>query len=158
MGSIFSAVGRISRRTYWLNWLLPVLVLQIVAAILDAVISPIDPSSGERIGIVSGLLGLILIWPNIAMTTKRLHDRSMTGWWQLAPAVAIFPLAIAAYWYLNRPPGTPAPLDPQVETAVGVAFAGIVAFLVLYPAVNTLFLRGLPGPNDYGADPLEPEA
>jgi uncharacterized membrane protein YhaH (DUF805 family) len=156
MGSYFSANGRISRKTYWLNWLLPVIGLQIVAAVLDVLFSPVDPSSGERIGIFGALLALILFWPSIAMTAKRLHDRGMTGWWQIAPISVIIP-AVAAYWYLNKPDAASAPVDPLVGSAVGIALIVIVAFVVLYPAINTLFLRGLPGPNKYGPDPLESE-
>ena len=47
-------------------------------------------------GIVSGLLGLALIYPVIALYAKRWHDRNKSGWWSL---IGLIPI-IGGIWML----------------------------------------------------------
>jgi uncharacterized membrane protein YhaH (DUF805 family) len=89
---LLSLEGRIPRSTYWLKFFVPVIVLAIIAGVLDSVLGTGSPE-GFGGGIISGLLGLALIWPSIATGVKRLHDRDMSGWWlliQLIPVVGFF--------------------------------------------------------------------
>ena len=65
----FRFSGRIPRATYWLASI-PFIPLGIVAEIFD------DRSW-------SILFWLALIWPAIAVSTKRWHDRDKSGWWNL---------------------------------------------------------------------------
>ena len=157
---LFSPYGRMSRKTYWLSWLLPYLAVSIVAAILDFAMFPVDPKTDEPPPVFQTVIGLILLWPSLAITTKRLHDRGMTGWWQVAPAIAVVPIAVASYWYYTAKmnPGVQATnlavLDPTVGAVLVIGVGSVVAWLVLYPLMNALFLRGQPGSNKYGDDPL----
>lgn len=158
---LFSPYGRISRKTYWLNWILPYFLLSFVAAALDNATFPVNPATGEPPPLFQGILGLILLWPSLAVTAKRLHDRGMTGWWQGAQMIAIAALAVASYAYytakMNANGATNlAVIDPNVATVLAVVFGAVVAWLFLYPLINALFLRGQSGPNKYGNDPLQP--
>jgi uncharacterized membrane protein YhaH (DUF805 family) len=154
---LFSPYGRMSRKTYWLNWILPYIGVSIVVTLLDFAIFPIDPVSGQPPPVFQTITGLILLWPSLATTTKRLHDRGMTGWWQLAPAIAIVPLAGAAYWYYTAKMTGADPVTGSPVVMIMILVLSLIALAVtLYLVVHTLFLRGQTGDNRYGPDPLAP--
>jgi uncharacterized membrane protein YhaH (DUF805 family) len=159
-GFLFSPYGRISRKTYWLNFLLPYIAITIVATILDFAIFEINPETGEPPPVFQGILALIALWPSIATTTKRLHDRGMTGWWQAAQFAMIVVLAAVSYWYYSTklqggdPAANLAVVSEPVAAAVMILGGSAIAWLFLYPSINALFLRGQTGPNKYGDDPL----
>lgn len=77
----FSFQGRATRSDYWLRWILPVIAISIVLSIVDVVIGTANGSMGY--GVLSGLFSLITIWPSIAVSAKRLHDRDQSGWFLL---------------------------------------------------------------------------
>ena len=105
----FSLRGRIPRRTYWLYGVLALLGLGLYAkALLD--IARVRPEATDA------LINLLLLWPAIAISAKRWHDRDKSGWWVL---IVLLPV-IGGLWAL----------------------------------VDNGFLRGTPGPNRFGADPL----
>lgn len=66
--------------------------------------------------ILAGLIVIASIWPGLAVSIKRWHDRGKSGWWIL---IALVPL-IGGLWAL----------------------------------IETGFLPGTPGTNEYGPDPL----
>ena len=110
---LLSFEGRIGRRSFWMT-VLAIFVLSIIARIIDAVI---QSPTYYGTGIVSGLLGLAMIYPAIALYAKRWHDRGKSGWWSL---IGLIPI-IGSIWVV----------------------------------VELGFLRGTPGPNSYGPDPLQ---
>ena len=73
----FSTRGRISRSTYWLKFVLPLTGIQIVGAVLDAMLGFDDP---DEMGPVGGLLFLLILWPVMVSLVKRLHDLDHPGW------------------------------------------------------------------------------
>jgi uncharacterized membrane protein YhaH (DUF805 family) len=136
--------------------MLPYIGVIIVATILDFASFPADPATGEPPPVFQGIVSLALLWPGIAVTAKRLHDLGWSGWWQILIYVGIMALAVAAYFYLNAGDtgSAPAsPLDPIVMAAVSALSIGLGLF-ALYLSILTLFVRGQPGPNKYGEDPL----
>ena len=85
---LFSLQGRISRRQYWLNFLLPVFALSVVIALVS------ESFGGTRSGQTQVdwlviLWSLAVIWPGIATQVKRWHDRDKSGWWYLIAFVPI---------------------------------------------------------------------
>lgn len=71
-----------------------------------------DSDNGQFVGHmtdhVSWMLGIILLWPHLATTVKRLHDRGRSGWFvliALIPIIGVVWLWIET-WFL---PGTPGP-------------------------------------------------
>ncbi len=97
---LLSHKGRIPRSVYWLNFVLPYLVISVVLNIIDSVSGTriaIDPNLGAAagLGILSTLFGLLMIYPSIVVAAKRCHDRGRTGWFQLVlivPIVQLWPM------------------------------------------------------------------
>jgi uncharacterized membrane protein YhaH (DUF805 family) len=76
--------GRARRSEYWF-WALAVFIAGIVTNLIDRGLGT-EPG---RVGLVSGLLGLATFLPNLAVTVRRLHDTSRSGWWVL---IGLIPL------------------------------------------------------------------
>lgn len=74
--------GRARRKEYWYFFLVQMGVM-IVAMLLDAIIF----SSETGLFYIVAVLGLFL--PGLAVTIRRLHDTSRSGWWFL---IGIVPL------------------------------------------------------------------
>jgi uncharacterized membrane protein YhaH (DUF805 family) len=120
----FSFYGRISRKTYWLTYvLLPIVVLALASIPLGVfgkgLHGQLDEMNAPPIMAASGLL--IIVWLVLAIAglsgiVKRLHDRGRTGWFYF---IVLIPL-VGPIWLL----------------------------------VELGFLRGTAGPNEYGQDPL----
>lgn len=68
---LFSFEGRTRRSHFWIGWLI-VQGLGFVLGLIPVV----------------GILGLVLIWPNLAINVKRLHDMGKSGWLVVIPIVA----------------------------------------------------------------------
>lgn len=67
----FSFEGRIRRSHFWIGWLV-CLGAGVVAGWLP---------------VIGAVISLALIWPNLAITVKRLHDMGHTGWLAAIPWV-----------------------------------------------------------------------
>ena len=139
---LLSPVGRVSRRDYWLRWLVPTCAASIVASVVDA--------AAETAPLVSSALTLATFWPNMAITIKRYHDRGMSGWWVLwsilivCAAVLLVFSATETLQYGNI---LGAWIGAFIGLYVGV-FASIAFALIVY------FLPGERGANRFGPDPL----
>jgi uncharacterized membrane protein YhaH (DUF805 family) len=96
--------GRISRAKWWLG-LLVILGLQAIVAVIVIMVSLVtldlhDPAQLVRsipvIALPVGILALLLLYPILAVYTKRWHDRGKSGWWTL---IGLVPL-IGGAWLL----------------------------------------------------------
>jgi uncharacterized membrane protein YhaH (DUF805 family) len=102
----FSFEGRISRSTYWLWYFLPVLVISIGVSFVDAITGTFFFIAPEMpLGIISTVVSIFFLWPMIAAGAKRLHDRDLSGWYQLIYLIPIIG-AIWAFIYLGLLKGT----------------------------------------------------
>lgn len=81
--------GRISRRSFWLWGVLGLSGLTLLIRAL-ADIARIEPRHGE------GLANLLLLWPAIAISAKRWHDRGRSAAWVL---IALVPV-VGVLWML----------------------------------------------------------
>ena len=123
--------GRASRSEFW--WFcLFTFILNIIVALLGSLL----PALGS---IVSAVQALWLLLPTVGVTTRRLHDRNFSGWWQALPLAAALP-AIAG-----------AVLEANLLLVLAGCAAGLASLwlLILYA------LKGTAGPNRYGPDPLD---
>jgi uncharacterized membrane protein YhaH (DUF805 family) len=169
IGQWFSFSGRIGRKTFWLGYVLPLLVASIVASMLDTALglapSPMAdavPADATQVGPINGVVSLLSIWPMLAGSIKRLHDRDRSGWWiggfylasAAAGAIAFASLATTTgFMFLHRDaPVTQA--DVQGVLLVMIAAGVVILGFAIWLLVETGFLRGTTGPNRFGPDPL----
>ncbi|MBL8557562.1 MAG: DUF805 domain-containing protein [Hyphomonadaceae bacterium] len=146
LGFLFSPVGRVSRKGYWLGWILPSAALGVIATVIDTA------TGNAGTGVVSTIATLVTVWPNIAVTVKRYHDRGMSGWWVLWSVLIVIALAIplvAASAQFNLT-NIVWPWMAAWVSLYAVAFAVTAFALIVY------FLPGDIGANRFGADPLGP--
>ncbi len=76
--------GRASRTAYWMFMLMYVF-LYLLTIGLDIFLGT---------GFLSLIYALLLMIPSISVTTRRLHDTSRSGWWQLISLIPIVGLII----------------------------------------------------------------
>ena len=73
--------GRACRSEYWYFYLSCILI-GIVLGVLEISLGIYDEELGY--GPLTALLQLIVIIPSISVTSRRLQDRGISGWWQLS--------------------------------------------------------------------------
>ncbi|HEX7250534.1 MAG TPA: DUF805 domain-containing protein [Burkholderiales bacterium] len=89
--------GRARRKEYWMFFLFNVLVA-IGLGIIEALIG-----TG---GLIGALYSLAVLIPGIAVTVRRLHDTSRTGWWVLIVFVPLVgALILLIFMVLDSQPG-----------------------------------------------------
>ena len=159
--------GRIGRARYWLATV--VIIFAMIAGLellsdtcdmlgiacgplsidLISISAGVEPSDGDvsvKTGlfpqIAAGLMGVVFAWLYAAASFKRLHDRNRSGWWMLPFLVAIGHHGHVAAWFGGSSPAR----------LVGI----LLHLLSVWGIVELYFLRGTPGPNRFGADPLAP--
>ena len=81
----FQFDGRINRAKWWLG----IVVIWIVEGIVFAIVGSDNTN-------IFGLVGLVFLWPSLALAIKRFHDRDKSGWWVL---IALIPI-IGFFWIL----------------------------------------------------------
>jgi uncharacterized membrane protein YhaH (DUF805 family) len=79
---LFGFRGRIPRRTYWLWGVLGLLGVAIGLWLLLGIVG----LGGRQIEIA---INLALLWPGLAVSVKRWHDRNKSGWWVLINLVPL---------------------------------------------------------------------
>lgn len=94
----FSLNGRITRKAYWLLYMLPSFALGYAAY---WVASTFDVNEFVESVVIFGFL-----WPSIAIQAKRWHDLDMSGWWILVNLLP-FVGALGALIVNGFMPGTP---------------------------------------------------
>jgi uncharacterized membrane protein YhaH (DUF805 family) len=94
----FDFNGRARRAEFW--WF--ALVYLIIAIVLGVIQSILHIGS-----LLTGLLGLALLLPNLGVQARRLHDIGRSGWWILIAFVPIVGIILLIYWYAQ--PGVSGP-------------------------------------------------
>ena len=79
---LFGLRGRVPRRTFWLYG---VGLLFLAGLYLNLLLGIV----GLRAGRVESLLNVVLLWPAIAVSVKRWHDRDRSGWWVLVQLIPV---------------------------------------------------------------------
>ncbi|MFK4110531.1 DUF805 domain-containing protein [Streptomyces sp. NPDC002176] len=75
--AVFS--GRARRQEYWMFTLFS-FIISVVLTILDNALD---------INFLATIYGLVVLLPSLAVTARRLHDTSRTGWWILLVLIPI---------------------------------------------------------------------
>ena len=96
--------GRARRQEYWF-FVLVNFIITLALIFVDVLIGGFNPQTG--LGVLSGLYGLAVFIPTFAVTVRRLHDTSRTGWWLL---IAFIPLigaiVLLIFMFLDSTSGT----------------------------------------------------
>ena len=73
--------GRACRSEFW-YFCLAITLISIVLTIVEASTGMMDPVT--MFGPVSFLFNILIIIPSISVTSRRMQDRGISGWWQLS--------------------------------------------------------------------------
>jgi uncharacterized membrane protein YhaH (DUF805 family) len=149
---LFSFEGRIGRCTYWLA------ILALIVAVLVLSFAPFllnSEAAAVMLALASQFIGLLSLWPLLAVGTKRLHDRNKNGWWLLVFWLLPFALFCGGFSVVLFD-------DPRTGRSGDFSTGLIVILASLPPAlwgiVELGILPGAKGPNLYGADPAQQPA
>ena len=142
----FSFRGRSGRANYWVVTLVASTVLGIGIALGVAPILFGAPPGASIALIVIPPLALCVtsLLATVATALRRLHDRDMSAWWLLMFYLAPSLLSVSSRTFAPGP----------AQLAFRVGSFGITAWSI----IELGCLRGTPGPNPYGPDPLEHSA
>ncbi len=86
---LFSFEGRINRKPFWL-FNLAVFALYVMVQLV------VGGKLTFKQNTASAIYNLVVLWPVLAVSVKRWHDRDKSGWWQLINFIPI----IGALWAL----------------------------------------------------------
>ncbi len=128
--------GRIGRKTFWIA----VAVLSVAEIAAHFVAEQIQ---GDRL---SAIIDVAFVYPEFALAVKRAHDRNMP----LVFLIAFF----AASAFLDLLTVLEMTGTDDEPSSVSVLVAVPFTILALFLLVELGFRRGIPGPNQYGPDPL----
>jgi uncharacterized membrane protein YhaH (DUF805 family) len=114
--AVFS--GRSRRMEFWYFVLFNIIVT-IVLAVIDTLLGTFNVLRG--VGLLSGIYGLAVIIPTLAVAVRRLHDTDRTGWWILIGLIPLIGTIVLLVFYLT--PGTPGSnrYGPDPKQATGEA-------------------------------------
>lgn len=152
---LFSFNGRIGRSTFWLT-MSPVIVAALALAyapllVFDALVgteSDEMPASFMIAGMAAQLIFFVGLWPIMAVSSKRLHDRNKRGWWLLIFWVLPFFLFFGGFGHAFT--------SRTGDTSTGSIMMLASLPIALWGLVELGILPGTKGPNRFGADPLPP--
>lgn len=144
-----SLQGRISKRTYLLWVFVPIVVTRFLAGSIDTALYGSPSSLSELGGPWESAQMLLMFWPGVAGTVKRLHDLEINAK-HVAGMYGVWALAIALFLF-NR---TGSDLvTPGLLVALVTAVLAII--YTLYLLIPCCFKQGVQGANSYGPDPLD---
>lgn len=87
--------GRSRRKEYWYFVLFNVIV-GIVLSVIDSVLGTPGAEGGG--GLLSGIYGLAVLIPSIAVTIRRLHDTGRSGWWILIYLIPVIGFLVLLFF------------------------------------------------------------
>ncbi len=133
---LFSFHGRIDRKTYWI-WNV-IYYISIIG--FGAGISKLFPAFSY---LLLPIFLLVLLIPDLAITTKRWHDRDKSIYW----LGLNIPLVIGR---IATPMTSPMAQEPSTSQ---LFIASISLICGLWILIECGFLKGTSGPNKYGPEP-----
>lgn len=141
---LFSFEGRTRRSHFWIGWLI-CLGLSVVAG---------------WIPILGFFISVALIWPNLAIAVKRLHDMGKSGWLVAVPWVATFVcISVGVAMIGVSAIANQAALDREDPAAILALIGPALGLFILVFVINLGFLLWIgisesqPGDNRFGPNP-----
>jgi uncharacterized membrane protein YhaH (DUF805 family) len=141
--------GRIGRQTWWLHYVLLMVVAAILLHIVLAIFGLVLPTLLYLP--LSFLANLVLLWPALAGMVKRLHDHNLEDKWAIGYVCLLFGYQLLTLIALMLALAG----APLVALGVILMLVGLLTFVAgIAMLVFCGFLKGTPGPNRFGPDPL----
>ncbi len=139
--------GRISRKQFWLGVAI-IAVAEIILYLALGVPFFTDSTPDRRARIVQAVVQILGLYPLVAVSLKRLHDRDQpTAWIWVIVAVTIISTIIDLLGLADSPN----------EMGTGFLIFGVIGLVIgLGFLIELGFRRGTVGPNQYGPDPASP--
>ena len=96
--------GRAQRAEYWFFTLFYLLFF-LALSLVDGAVGLFNAAYG--LGLLGGLFVLAMIIPSIAVSVRRLHDTSRSGWWLLISLIPLIGgIVLLVFVCLDSTPGT----------------------------------------------------
>ncbi len=134
--------GRINRAKYWAG----IVILAIISIVLGFIIGAVFGSSILGAILFVTLVTLALFYPGYAVAAKRFQDRDKPG---ITALYGLVPVLIASLLQAFGLTGT-----PNNPNALGWICNLITMGVGLWFLIELGILKGTPGPNRFGGDPL----
>ncbi len=100
--AVFS--GRAQRAEYWF-FILFNIIISLVLAFVDTAAGTMSAEAG--VGLLGGIYSLAVLIPSIAVSVRRLHDTSRSGWWLLLIFVPLLGfLVLLVFFVMDSTPGS----------------------------------------------------
>lgn len=135
---LFSFKGRIGRKTFWI-WNV---IYYVAIAGFGVGFNQLFPALSH---LLLPIFLLVLLIPDLAITTKRWHDRDKSIYWLALNIPLVF-------GRLTTPMTSPVSQEPATPQLFIASISLICGVWIL---VECGFLKGTTGPNKYGPDPVE---
>jgi uncharacterized membrane protein YhaH (DUF805 family) len=136
---LFSFRGRLNRKSYWMTIIATMAIIVLVLLLALSMLREHRFEFAAFTVVILLILYIPLVWIGLAISAKRLHDRDKSAWWLLV-------------FYLL--PGILSSAGNEMGD-VGFILLHIISFAIsVWAFVELGCLRGTPGPNRYGPDPL----
>jgi len=157
---LFGFRGRIRRQDWWMLTILLGIAQIIVTFALASIVSVahLTPSAPamtpfEALAMlplyVTLPIQLAFLWPTIALSVQRYHDRGASAW----PLLAYYVLIYGADYIPASATAWTAGLPPALQPALPFVWPAISIALSLWFFVTLGFLDGTQGPNRFGPSP-----
>lgn len=128
---LFSFQGRIPRRDYWLKGFMILLPLWLFFNVVM-----LFRVGGH--GVLALVIGIVSLWPALALLIKRLHDRNRSGWFAATLLIPIANIVVGIWilvevWFLRGTIGTNRfgedPVHEEIDAAIASAHPSSLTFV-----------------------------
>lgn len=150
---LFSFQGRASRKEYW-SVALAIIAVSLILTLVDTAVGLYDDEN--EIGLFSGIFSILSFLPSIAVSVKRFHDHSMSGWW----IVWFSLLTLLPFLFFLLPGGPSFDVDGSsaFQSITAIAIFSVAGIVQLIQFVILGFLPGHKGKNRFGSNPFEKDS
>jgi uncharacterized membrane protein YhaH (DUF805 family) len=93
--------GRARRKEFWMFTLFSFIISTVLGTI-DNIIGTTNSSGG---GVLSGIYGLLVLLPSVAVWVRRLHDTNRSAWWLLIALTVVGIIVLIVFAALEGTPG-----------------------------------------------------
>lgn len=97
MQKYFTFSGRATRSEFWW-WQLFCLLVNVLPFVIVIALGGADSTLVRWLASAAYVFALAMIIPDLAVSSRRLHDIRRSGWWQLLFLVPIFGWALFVWW------------------------------------------------------------